>query len=76
MAYARIHQLGGTIQKDASTRYKVGRRFAKRHVNGGADVPIAAHTITIPSRPFLGISKEDETGIGEIIEQLMRNSVR
>ena len=63
--YAAIHQLGGIIEKQASARYKVGRRFAKRHVSGGADVSIAAHRITIPARPYLGISKQDEVEIFE-----------
>ncbi len=63
--YAAIHQLGGTIQKPESTRYMVGRRFAKRDKEGGKDVKIRAHTITIPARPYIGISPADEEGILE-----------
>ncbi|MBZ4022188.1 phage virion morphogenesis protein [Rhodobacter sp. TJ_12] len=66
--YAAIHQLGGTIQKPESSRYMVGRRFAKRAQEGGRDVPIKAHTITIPARPYIGISREDELGILEDAE--------
>lgn len=58
--YAAIHQLGGTIQKAAGTRWMAGRRFAKRHKHPeGAEVAIRAHTITIPARPFLGLSAQD-----------------
>ena len=63
--YAAIHQLGGTIQKPEGTRYMVGRRFAKRDKEGGKDVKIRAHTITIPARPYIGISPADEEGILE-----------
>lgn len=63
--YAAIHQLGGTIEKQAGSRYMVGRRFAKRDKEGGADVAIKAHTITIPARPYIGISAADQEGILE-----------
>ena len=63
--YAAIHQLGGTIEKQAGSRYMVGRRFAKRDKEGGADVAIKAHTITIPARPYIGISAADQGGILE-----------
>lgn len=75
VASAAIHQLGGTIEKPARPAkiYRkrnpdgsVGRRFVRKsesdHVT---DVTIPAHTITIPARPFLGISTADEQGILE-----------
>ncbi len=65
VAYAAIHQLGGTIEKQAGSRYMVGRRFAKRDKEGGKDVAIKAHTITIPARPYIGISAADQEGILE-----------
>lgn len=58
--YAAIHQLGGTISKAAGTRQSDGRRFAKA---GDRTVGIGAHSITIPARPYLGISDEDEAEI-------------
>lgn len=62
--YAAIHQLGGTINKAAGTRWMAGRRFAKRDkAPDGAEKAIRAHAITIPARPFLGVSAEDETAI-------------
>ena len=76
--YARIHQLGGTISKPARTgkiyRMKdengqVGRRFASKDTaNHVTDVSIPAHTITIPARPYLGVSAEDEKWILEDAE--------
>lgn len=68
--YAAIHQLGGTINKPAGTRWMVGRRFARRADGGdGREVAIKAHTITIPARPFLGVSKEDEEDIFAMAER-------
>lgn len=62
--YAAIHQLGGTINKPAGTRWMHGRRFAKREkFPDGKDVAIKAHRIKIPARPFLGVSKEDQEDI-------------
>lgn len=59
--YAAIHQFGGTIQKPAGTRWMAGRRFARRtDAPDGKDVAIKAHGITIPARPFLGLSRADE----------------
>lgn len=70
-----IHQLGGTISKPARAAkiYRmraadgtIGRRFAKKsNANVVTDVTIPAHTITIPARPFIGISGADEAGILE-----------
>jgi phage gpG-like protein len=64
VAYAAIHQLGGTIQKPAGSRWMAGRRFARRAgAPDGKAVAIAAHAITIPARPFLGLSDADEAAI-------------
>lgn len=68
--YAAIHQLGGTISKAASTRWMVGRRFARRaEGDGGREVAIKAHTITIPARPYLGVSADDEAEIFDMAER-------
>lgn len=70
VVHAAIHQLGGTISKPAGTRWMVGRRFARRSEgDGGRDVAIKAHTITIPARPYLGVSKEDEEDIFDMAER-------
>lgn len=68
--YAAIHQLGGTISKPAGSRWMVGRRFARRaDGDGGREVAIPAHTITIPARPYLGVSAEDEEDILDMAER-------
>lgn len=73
LAHAAIHQFGGTIEKKSGSRYMVGRRFAKRDQEGGRDVAIKAHSITIPARQYLGLTKGDEEGILEDAEDwLMR----
>lgn len=81
---AAIHQLGGTIQMPARAARiyrirdengQIGRRFAAKSVaNEVTDVTIPAHTVTIPARPFIGISAADEQGILEDAEDwLMAN---
>ncbi len=62
--YAAIHQFGGTIERTASARWMAGRRFARRDRHpDGAEKAIRAHAITIPARPYLGASAEDEAAI-------------
>lgn len=57
VAYAAIHQFGGTIRpKGSALRFFVGRR------------EIFARKVTIPARPFLGISTEDRDEMIEIFE--------
>lgn len=75
---AAIHQLGGTISKPARTAKiyrmkdedgRVGRRFVKKEkANHVTEVTIPAHSITIPARPFLGVSEADQQGIIEDAE--------
>lgn len=67
--YGAIHQFGGTIDKKAGSRWMAGRRFAKRDkAPDGAEVAIRAHTITIPARPYIGVSKDQEGIIAEEVE--------
>lgn len=69
LVQAAIHQLGGTIQKPAGTRWMAGRRFARRaDAPDGREVAIKAHSITIPARPFLGLSRADEAMVLEEAE--------
>lgn len=71
VVYAAIHQLGGTIQRPERQAkvYMAGRRFVKKtQANQDRDVTIPAHSITIPARPYLGLSRDDETGIREDAE--------
>jgi phage virion morphogenesis protein len=73
--YAAIHQFGGTIQRQASQRtlnFKVGRsgrsRFARRgRANFQQVARAGAYSITIPKREFLGVSRDDEAEIIQIV---------
>lgn len=75
LAYAAIHQLGGDIdmparQSTVSFKTEAGRKlFAKRGAKGAAErqVSIGKHTVTMPARPYLGISQADDQEIREII---------
>lgn len=80
--YAAIHQLGGTIKRQARKgkiyRRKdeagnVGNRFVKKSkANHVTDVDIPAYTITIPARPYLGVSREDQEDIVEVARDYFR----
>lgn len=83
--YGAIHQFGGTIDqpaRQATVRYRsvAGRiLFAgKKHKRATErEVSIGAHQVSIPARPFLGISSQDDLRIREILrhwhdEQLSR----
>ncbi len=84
VVYAAIHQLGGKIEKperhaviyrhkDEKTG-KVGNRFrTKKDANLKTKVTIPAHTINIPARPFLGISKDDESEIINIAQNWLHS---
>lgn len=73
--YAAIHQFGGDIQNKGGSRtlnFKVGRngrsRFAKRsRANFQQTVNVGASSATIPARPFLGVSAQDEQEILKIL---------
>ncbi|NIX75394.1 phage virion morphogenesis protein [Microvirga terricola] len=55
--YAAVHQLGGTISaKGSHLVFPMGNRM------------VFAKSVTIPARPFLGIGREDEETILEVLE--------
>ncbi len=84
LPYAGIHQLGGTIQREArqakvyhTYNEKTGdiRGFTKRsRANLERDVTIGAHTITIPARPYLGIDEADRAEIAATYEAVYRTA--
>lgn len=55
--YAAIHQMGGVIKPkgDGRLAFRIGDRLVR------------PTSVTIPARPYLGISTEDETMIGDTI---------
>jgi phage virion morphogenesis protein len=63
LKYARIHQLGGTIEP----KTKKALAFKIKNKEGNAVVK----KVTIPARPYLGISKDDIEEIKEMIRLYM-----
>lgn len=73
--YAAIHQFGGTIQIPARkgriyrhhdpTSGVTDRKFVSPKSDGAraTDVDIPAYTVTMPARPYLGVSADDEMEI-------------
>lgn len=82
LAYARIHQYGGRIKLAARSRrvnFKIDRngrsRFAKaRNANFQQNVTFGASEITIPARPYLGVSRKDRDEIKEIVAEVVRKA--
>lgn len=62
--YAAIHQFGGTI------RGKAGK-LKFRLANGQF---VTKDAVTIPARPFLGVSSEDEVEIREILADFLKGA--
>lgn len=63
--YAAIHQFGGTITA------KEGKRLAFRLGKS----QVFARSVTIPARPYLGISKEDQVEIIATLEDFTRRAM-
>jgi len=75
--YAKIHQEGGVIDMPFITRVqrfrKVGNqvRFAKKTYKKASSkmVNIGPYKITIPARPYLGVSENDKKTIEQIVTE-------
>lgn len=63
----RIHQLGGTI------RPRGAKALAIPLPGGGVALK---QSVTLPARPYLGISADDEAEIGEIVTDRLRAAIR
>lgn len=83
LAYARIHQLGGTIdmperqqtiyQAYDARRDRLSAKFrAKRRSNFARDVKVGALQVTIPARPYLYIDQTDRDEIERIAADVIR----
>jgi phage virion morphogenesis protein len=73
MDYARIHQFGGTIERQSSQRTlhygETGNLWVKRSQSKRTKtVNVGGYTITLPARPVLGLSQEDEEDIREAVQ--------
>ena len=69
LIYAATHQFGDerTIRakKSKYLRFQIGDKW----------VSVPSVRVSIPARPFLGISPEDEEEIREILEEILRSSI-
>ena len=64
--YGAIHQFGGVIRpkSGAALRFRIGRRW------------VFARKVTMPARPFLGISAQDRDDMLDTMEHFMRRAMR
>ncbi len=67
--YGAIHQFGGTIRP----RNPKGLLFFR---TPGGQVWGAARSVTIPARPYLGISREDRETIMDVLDAFQRRAIR
>lgn len=84
LVYARSHQLGAVIDmppRSGTVNLKNIRRKGNRFVRPGTKdaesriVAIRGHQVTLPARPFLGISAYDRQEVPAIIEDYLREEV-
>lgn len=84
LVYARPHQLGATIDmqpRSGTVNLKnirrKGNRFVRPGVKGAESrvVAIRGHQVTLPARPFLGISAYDRQEVPAIVEAYIREEV-
>lgn len=61
--YARLHQFGGTIKPKRAKRLRLG------------DSGIFAKQVTVPARPWLGVSKSDEAALLKKAEVLLQRQI-
>ena len=81
LAYGAIHQLGGEIKQEARTgvvthfkRAGKGQRFSKaKGATHAMKTNHKAHSFNMPARPFLGISRADETEIVVIVGDYLKS---
>lgn len=67
LPYARIHQLGGTIRP----------KKAKRLIfKGPGGEKIVAKQVTIPARPYLGVSKADMEEVRATMEDFLKSAFK
>jgi phage virion morphogenesis protein len=66
LIYAAIHQFGGTIEA------KDGGKLKFAHSNGFA----VLDQVTIPARPFFGLSSDDERGIEDSTADFLEDIIR
>ena len=67
--YGAIHQFGGTIRP----KNPKGLLFFR---TPGGQVWGAARQVTIPARPYLGISREDRETIMDVLDAFQRRAIR
>lgn len=81
LVYARIHQLGGTINmapREGTVTLKNIRKRGNRFVRSGTrgassrTVSIRGYQVNIPARPYLGISDYDRQAVPEIVADHLR----
>lgn len=81
--YGAIHHFGGTVKIPARSQDlffkqdkrtgEVGNRFVKRGKSNFAQTAkVAKQEITIPARPWLGLSTQDETDVLEVMSAHLR----
>ncbi len=88
VVYAAIHQFGGTIRKkarkqtlefDDDTGRFISRRNAARRKTGLiriVNAQIGAHSVTMPARPYLGVSGDDRTAVLDIATRMLAETLR
>lgn len=83
--YGAIHQFGGEIKRQAHTRTvyfrqaasgEIGRQFVRKSKSNFAqDVKVGPYTISMPARPWLGVSVQDEARLLERVVAFLQDAM-
>lgn len=82
--YAAIHQFGGEIKKKErqhSLYFKRNKNTGalkmskKRYADARIDATIGAHAFTMPARPFLALTSDDEEKIVSTVSEYLYNAL-
>lgn len=90
LQYGGLHQFGGVVHSPARQQTNLHRTLTTRGGRRGQfvspkarlksalarSVTIPAHDVTIPARPFLGLSKEDKVAIERIVLEAARKALK
>lgn len=73
LKYARIHQFGGTVEVSRLGQYK--RNHKNHRFKRKGNSYSYSHKVTIPARPFLGVTESEKEHITSMFRQYIKRHI-
>lgn len=73
LKYARIHQFGGTVEVSRLGQYK--RNHKNHRFKRKGNSYSYSHKVTIPARPFLGVTESEKKHITSMFRQYIKRHI-